>query len=150
MNNKNQEKIIPFKWETDFEFKYRIEDNKIIVSIRKLLYLLDEKNPDYRELLIEINSIKRKYSYIICPEIYKETNNLTKQAIEYYLKGFQLLYDNLINKTTYKKDGTSAAVVKASKMIETGNHFISIIIVKEFENFEEQQAKYLKEKENKK
>lgn len=139
--NKNIE-ILKFKWENDFEYKYRNTIHQISTEVQKVMGHLSlysgKENPDYSPVL---KIIQEQYDKLLkqdIPLIYLETNKLLVKGYQYYIKAFKrLIY--IFKNMNLQDQKTFSEVQFCGKLIECGTAYVKICSISNNEIFREKE-----------
>jgi hypothetical protein len=142
MKKKDNIEILKFKWENDFEYKYRKTIHEISTEVQKVMGTLANlhtgESPDYSPVL-EI--IQEQYNKLVkqdIPLIYLETNKLLVKGYQYYIKAFKrLIY--IFENMNLQDQKTFSEVEFCGKLIECGTAYVKICSISNNEIFREKE-----------
>jgi len=122
-----------FKWETPTEYAWRNETGKIATRISKALYSMEKivasGSLDYSEVKKEIDNCNKRVKYLVVPSMYEDAHVFLFEAVKAYSRAMEILV--IAAKVKDKK-----AIIKAGRLINEGNSFISITKSRVFESIE--------------
>lgn len=136
MKKKNQ--IIRFNWETELQYKYRLETGEIFGSVGVILGNLEaiqKQDPEKITIVESLRKLKNKLNSLIVPEMYTNIHELITNCINCYYDASKKLVESLKIKDT-------ALAIQAGRLIEKGTCWMKIAKAEIFEIVEK------KEKEN--
>ncbi|MBN2545724.1 MAG: hypothetical protein JXB50_08005 [Spirochaetes bacterium] len=117
------EKLIKLPNESDWEYEYR--ENIINISNQVSKYLnMNKQGNTINDFKIMKNGIKKQYDNLLIlnvPEKYKISYGHLKEALEYYIEGYEILVG-----LDLKDDKNSQKIIEVGKFIEIGTCFTKI------------------------
>lgn len=144
--------FVRFKWEDENEYKYRFEiftiSDEVQTVLENSVKIAEQKIPDYEPIVSKLKKILINLEMLIVPQIYINSNKCFIEALEYYVKGYNVAIDcikkgkTVINPNTFKLDYDSMIMLKSGNYITCGNYFAHIVSVKNFDIFTEKQKEY--------
>jgi hypothetical protein len=125
--------ILKFKWESDFEWEYRMKIHEISLKIVDFLNMANIKNTneDYKRIYKGISNQLDKLYLINVPENYVDTYNNLVEGVKHYLSGYQIMLD-----IDLKDKKNSSKIVKAGQFIEIGTCYCKISSFKSIQYME--------------
>lgn len=142
MKFKNEEKIKKLNWESDMEYKYRIETGRIIAVTGQILtqigVIAKTPNKMFGGVTSQLKIQRNKLNNLFTPERYTIVQEFLVNCLNAYTKAGNLLEEGM-------KNNDSQSTYKSGRYIQEGNCWMELSKIRIWEAIE----KAIKEENNK-